>query len=111
MNADESEPGTYKDRVIIEQDPHQLIEATVLSSHGIQCKLAFIYIRGEFHEGFRTLDKALKEAYAAGYVGKNILGTGRGRGHRRSTAARAPTSAARRRRSSRAWRASADSRG
>jgi NADH-quinone oxidoreductase subunit F len=76
VNADESEPGTYKDRVIIEKDPHQLIEATVVSAHAIRSKLAFIYIRGEFHEGFRTLDKALKEAYAAGYVGKNVLGTG-----------------------------------
>ncbi len=76
VNADESEPGTYKDRVIIENDPHQLIESTVLSAHGIKCKLAFIYIRGEFHEGFRTLDKALQEACAAGFVGKNILGTG-----------------------------------
>jgi NADH-quinone oxidoreductase subunit F len=76
VNADESEPGTYKDRVIIERDPHQLIEATVVSSHAIRCKLAFIYIRGEFHEGFRTLDAALKEAYAAGYVGRNVLGTG-----------------------------------
>jgi NADH-quinone oxidoreductase subunit F len=76
VNADESEPGTYKDRVIIENDPHQLIEATVLSAHGIKCTLAFIYIRGEFHEGFRTLDRALQEARAAGYVGKNILGTG-----------------------------------
>ncbi len=76
VNADESEPGTYKDRVIIENDPHQLIESTVISAHGIKCKLAFIYIRGEFHEGFRILEKALKEAYVAGYVGRNILGTG-----------------------------------
>jgi NADH-quinone oxidoreductase subunit F len=76
VNADESEPGTYKDRVIIENDPHQLIESTVLSAHGIKCKLAFIYIRGEFHEGYRILSAALQEAYAAGYVGKNILGTG-----------------------------------
>jgi NADH-quinone oxidoreductase subunit F len=76
VNADESEPGTYKDRVIIERDPHQLIEATVLSTYAIRSKTAYIFIRGEFHEGFRILDKALKEAYAAGYVGKNILGSG-----------------------------------
>jgi NADH-quinone oxidoreductase subunit F len=76
VNADESEPGTYKDRVFLENDPHQLIEATVVSCHAIRSKQAYIYIRGEFHEGFRTLDKALREAYAAGYVGKNILGTG-----------------------------------
>jgi NADH-quinone oxidoreductase subunit F len=76
VNADESEPGTYKDRVFLEHDPHQLIEATVVSCHAIRSKQAYIYIRGEFHEGFRTLDKALREAYAAGYVGKNIQGTG-----------------------------------
>jgi NADH-quinone oxidoreductase subunit F len=76
VNADESEPGTYKDRLIIEKDPHQLIEACIVSSHAIKCRLCFIYIRGEFHQGIRTLEKAVAEAYAAGYVGKNILGTG-----------------------------------
>jgi NADH-quinone oxidoreductase subunit F len=76
VNADESEPGTYKDRVIIEKDPHRLIEATVISSHAIRCQLAFIYVRGEFHEGIQVLEKALAEAYQAGCVGKNILGTG-----------------------------------
>ena len=76
VNADESEPGTYKDRVIIERDPHRLIEATVVSAHAIRSKTAFVYIRGEFHEGYRILDRALQEAAAAGYVGKNILGTG-----------------------------------
>ncbi len=76
VNADESEPGTYKDRVIVERDPHRLIEAIVVSCHAIRCRLAYIYIRGEFHEGARTLEKALAEARAAGYVGKNILGTG-----------------------------------
>jgi NADH-quinone oxidoreductase subunit F len=76
VNADESEPGTYKDRVILENDPHQLVEATVVSCHAIRSKQAYIYIRGEFHEGHRALDKAVVDAYAAGYVGKNILGTG-----------------------------------
>ncbi len=76
VNADESEPGTYKDRVIIERDPHSLIEAIVVSCHAIRSQVAYIYIRGEFHEGARTLEKALAEARAAGYVGKNILGTG-----------------------------------
>ncbi|HKC11549.1 MAG TPA: NAD(P)H-dependent oxidoreductase subunit E, partial [Vicinamibacteria bacterium] len=76
VNADESEPGTYKDRVIIEQDPHQLIESTVVSCHAIRSRTAYIYIRGEFHEGARNLEKALQEARAAGYVGRNILGTG-----------------------------------
>ena len=76
VNADESEPGTYKDRVILERDPHQLIEATVVSCHAIRSKTAYIYIRGEFHEGARTLEAALAEARAKGYVGKNILGSG-----------------------------------
>jgi NADH-quinone oxidoreductase subunit F len=76
VNADESEPGTYKDRVIIERDPHRLIESIVVSCHAIRSKTAYIYIRGEFHEGARTLEKALAEARAAGYVGKDILGTG-----------------------------------
>ena len=76
VNADESEPGTYKDRVILERDPHRLIEATVVSCHAIRSKTAYIYIRGEFHEGARTLEAALAEARARGYVGKNILGTG-----------------------------------
>jgi len=76
VNADESEPGTYKDRVIIERDPHRLIEATVVSCHAIRAKTAFIYIRGEFHEGARTLERALEEARTAGCVGKNVLGTG-----------------------------------
>jgi NADH-quinone oxidoreductase subunit F len=76
VNADESEPGTYKDRVIIERDPHRLIESIVVSCHAIRAKTAYIYIRGEFHEGARTLGKALGEARAAGYVGNNVLGTG-----------------------------------
>ena len=76
VNADESEPGTYKDRLIIERDPHQLVEACIVSSHAIKCRLCFIYIRGEFHQGIRTLTEAVAEAYAAGYLGKDILGTG-----------------------------------
>jgi len=76
VNADESEPGTYKDRVIIERDPHRLIESIVVSCHAIRSKTAYIYIRGEFHEGARTLDKALAEARAANLVGRDILGSG-----------------------------------
>ncbi len=76
VNADESEPGTYKDRVIIERDPHRLIEGTVVSAHAIRCQTAYIYIRGEFQEGACTLERALAEARAAGLVGTNILGTG-----------------------------------
>jgi NADH-quinone oxidoreductase subunit F len=76
VNADESEPGTYKDRLIIERDPHQLLEACVVSAHAIGSRTCFIYIRGEFVEGIRILEKAVQEAYAAGYAGKDILGTG-----------------------------------
>ncbi len=76
VNADESEPGTYKDRLIIENDPHQLIEASIVSSHAIRSRMCFIYVRGEFWQGIRTLETAVAEAYAAGYLGQNILGTG-----------------------------------
>jgi NADH-quinone oxidoreductase subunit F len=76
VNADESEPGTYKDRVILERDPHRLIEAVVVSCHAIRAQTAYVYIRGEFHEGARILETALAEARAAGLVGANILGSG-----------------------------------
>lgn len=75
-NADESEPGTFKDRMLIEQHPHQLIEGIVLASFAVQAAQAFIYIRGEFLEGYRVLQRALAQARHAGYVGPNILGSG-----------------------------------
>ena len=75
-NADESEPGTFKDRVIIEKDPHLLIEGIIIGSYAIRSSLAFIYIRGEYVYGGKVLEKALAEAYAKGFLGKNILGTG-----------------------------------
>jgi len=75
-NADESEPGTFKDRVIIEQDPHLLIEGMIISAYAIRsCPMAYIYIRGEFHYGATVLDKALEEARAKGFLGKGIFGT------------------------------------
>jgi len=76
VNADESEPGTFKDRLLMEKDPHQFLEACIVSSHAIRSKLCFIYIRGEFWEGIRTMERAVAEAYAAGYLGLNILNTG-----------------------------------
>jgi NADH-quinone oxidoreductase subunit F len=76
VNADESEPGTFKDRLIIEKDPHQLIEGTIISAYAIGCHQAFIYIRGEFCYGAEVLNKAVGEAYEKGYLGKNILGSG-----------------------------------
>lgn len=76
VNADESEPGTFKDRLIIEKDPHLLLEGTIISAYAIGCHLAFIYIRGEFVQQARLLDTVVAEAYAHGYLGKNILGSG-----------------------------------
>ncbi|HTL74403.1 MAG TPA: NADH-quinone oxidoreductase subunit F, partial [bacterium] len=75
-NADESEPGTFKDRQIIHKDPHQLIEGMIISCFANDVKLAYIYIRGEMPEGAKILNQALKEARAKGFLGKNILGTG-----------------------------------
>ncbi len=77
-NADESEPGTFKDRQIIHKDPHQLLEGMILSSYANDVHLAYIYIRGEFVDGARLLNRALAEARAAGYLGPNILGSGYG---------------------------------
>ncbi len=76
VNADESEPGTFKDREIIEDDPHQLFEGIIISAFATRCHTAYIYIRGEFALGAERLEEALAEARAAGLVGKNILGTG-----------------------------------
>ena len=74
-NADESEPGTCKDRVIIERDPHQLIEGIIIAAYAVDCHLAFIYIRGEFSLGYRILDKALQEAHRRGFLGRKIFGS------------------------------------
>jgi NADH-quinone oxidoreductase subunit F len=76
VNADESEPGTFKDRLIIEKDPHQLIEGAIISAYALNCHTAFIFIRGEFVHGAGVLNKAVGESYARGYLGKNILGSG-----------------------------------
>ena len=75
-NADESEPGTFKDRLLIEKDPHATIEGTLMAAYAISSHMAFIYIRGEMAFGAMRLERAVEEAYAAGYIGKNILGTG-----------------------------------
>jgi NADH-quinone oxidoreductase subunit F len=76
VNADESEPGTFKDRQIIEQNPHLLIEGTLIAARAIECHTAYIYIRGEFAEGAKVLEAALREAYDAGHLGRDIYGTG-----------------------------------
>jgi NADH-quinone oxidoreductase subunit F len=75
VNADESEPGTFKDRYIMHQDPHQLIEGIMITCWANSVKQAYIYIRGEFPHGARILEKAIAEARAANLVGPNILGT------------------------------------
>jgi len=75
-NADESEPGTFKDRQIIYKDPHQLLEGMIISCFANDVHLAYIYIRGEFVEGAKILNRAIKEAKAKKNLGKNILGTG-----------------------------------
>src|SRR3989454_650502 len=75
-NADESEPGTFKDKQIIYKDPHQLVEGMILSCYANDVHLAYIYIRGEFVEGARILNRALADARARNYLGKNILGSG-----------------------------------
>ncbi|MFO1518132.1 MAG: NADH-quinone oxidoreductase subunit NuoF [bacterium] len=76
VNADESEPGTFKDRYIMELNPHQLIEGIVICCYAIGAKVAYIYIRGEFTFPFKRLEEAIAEAYKAGYLGKNIKGSG-----------------------------------
>jgi NADH-quinone oxidoreductase subunit F len=75
-NADESEPGTCKDRVLMEQDPHVVVEGMAIAAYAIQSHLAFIYVRGEFVKPYRTMEKAIEEAYRKGFLGKNILGSG-----------------------------------
>ncbi|HEU4400666.1 MAG TPA: NADH-quinone oxidoreductase subunit NuoF [Candidatus Polarisedimenticolia bacterium] len=76
VNADESEPGTFKDRLLIEKDPHLVLEGIILSAYAIECHTAFFYIRGEFHAGARLFQRAIDEAYARGFLGGNILGSG-----------------------------------
>jgi NADH-quinone oxidoreductase subunit F len=75
-NADEGEPGTFKDRVMMEKAPHQLIEGMIIAAFAVKSKKSYIYIRGEYVDSIRTVTKALEEAYKAGYLGKNILGSG-----------------------------------
>ncbi|HQD12240.1 MAG TPA: NADH-quinone oxidoreductase subunit F, partial [Chitinophagales bacterium] len=75
-NADESEPGTFKDRYLMERIPHLLIEGMIVSSYALGANTSYIYVRGEYFYIIKILQKAIKEAYAAGLLGKNILGSG-----------------------------------
>jgi NADH-quinone oxidoreductase subunit F len=75
-NADESEPGTFKDRYLMSNHPHALVEGMITSSYALGANLSYIYVRGELLYVIRILQQAIDEAYAAGYLGKNILGSG-----------------------------------
>src|SRR5205809_2031683 len=74
-NADESEPGTFKDRYLMERLPHLLIEGMIVSSYALGANTSYIYIRGEMMVAYHILVKAIDEAYQKGFLGKNILGT------------------------------------
>ena len=76
VNADESEPPTFSNRVLMEEDPHQLLEGTLIAAYATQTTTAYIYLRVEFHEQFHIPQRALDEAYAAGWFGENIQGSG-----------------------------------
>lgn len=74
-NADESEPGTFKDRLLMEHDPHLVLEGCLLSGYAIRARAVYIYIRGEFAHAARILERAIAEAYGRGYAGRDILGS------------------------------------
>jgi NADH-quinone oxidoreductase subunit F len=76
VNADESEPGTFKDREIMESNPHQLLEGALIAAYAIQAEAIYIYIRGEYWDLSDFLDQKIEEARKKGYIGKNILGSG-----------------------------------
>jgi NADH-quinone oxidoreductase subunit F len=75
-NADESEPGTFKDRYIIHDDPHQLLEGILISCFALNARTAYIYIRGEFPTGAKILERAIEEARQHNFLGRNVLGSG-----------------------------------
>jgi NADH-quinone oxidoreductase subunit F len=75
VNADESEPGTFNNRIIMEGDPHQILEGIIIGCYATKAAAAYLYIRYEYVQAYHTLQRAIDEAYAAGYLGKNILGT------------------------------------
>jgi NADH-quinone oxidoreductase subunit F len=76
VNADEGEPGTFKDRYILERDPHALIEGMLIAAYAIGCQTSFVYVRGEYVRPWRIFSEAVREAEAAGLLGTNILGSG-----------------------------------
>lgn len=76
INTDEGEPGTFKDRLLIEHDPHAIIEGTIIAAYAVNATRAFVYIRGEFFLGVKRWIKAIDEAYQHGFLGKDVLGSG-----------------------------------
>ncbi|MBX3449080.1 MAG: NADH-quinone oxidoreductase subunit NuoF [Planctomycetaceae bacterium] len=76
INGDESEPGTFNNRILMEEDPHQILEGIMISCHAIKSNTSYIYLRVEYGKSYRVLKQAIEELYAAGLLGKNILGTG-----------------------------------
>jgi NADH-quinone oxidoreductase subunit F len=78
VNADEMEPGTFKDRLLMERNPHQLIEGAIVASFAIEADIAYIFLRGEYTVAAERLERAIAEAYTRNYLGKNILGSGYG---------------------------------
>ncbi|MCW8306638.1 NADH-quinone oxidoreductase subunit NuoF [Acidiphilium sp. PA] len=76
VNADEMEPGTFKDRLLLEGDPHQMIEGIILSAYALEANLSYIFVRGEYVTAIERLNTAIAEATAAGLLGQNILGSG-----------------------------------
>jgi NADH-quinone oxidoreductase subunit F len=76
VNGDESEPGTFKDRQIFEFNPHLMIEGTLIAAYAMGVSISYIYVRGEYGKWIKMIEKALRDAYAKGYVGQNILGSG-----------------------------------
>lgn len=76
VNADEGEPGTFKDRVIMEEDPHLYLEGTIIAAYAIRATKGYMYIRGEYYTSIARTRKAIEDAYKKGFLGKNILGSG-----------------------------------
>jgi NADH-quinone oxidoreductase subunit F len=76
VNMDEGEPGTFKDRLLVEHDPHSIVEGVIIASYAVGARRAFVYVRGEFFLGVKRWIKAIDEAYAHGFLGKDILGSG-----------------------------------
>jgi NADH-quinone oxidoreductase subunit F len=76
VNADEGEPSTFKDRMLLEHDPHQLVEGITIASYAVKCNVAYVYVRGEFALGYERLTRAIADARAKGFLGRNILGSG-----------------------------------